>query len=261
MTGLADGSASLATRFAQGFAGARCLVVGGAGGIGGAVVDQLVALDARVVSASRRGPAPQTLAQAPVAGAAMSIGVDITDPASIARLAAWVDARFGGLEVLVNTAGVTRQVPARRIEALDDETVDLVFAANAAGPLRVIRDLTPALRAGRDPCVVNVSSAAARTGLGSNIAYVGAKAAMDAMTVALAKALAPQIRLVSVAPSAVDTPFVPGRDARSLEATILATPLGRLASVTEVANAVLAAARLLTMTTGETIYVDGGRSL
>jgi 3-oxoacyl-[acyl-carrier protein] reductase len=125
----------------------------------------------------------------------------------------------------------------------------------------VIRDLTPVLRAGVDPCVVNVSSVAARTGVGSNIAYVGAKAAMDAMTVSLAKALAPEIRLLSVAPSALETDFVQGRGRDFIDRTIAATPLGRLATPTEVANAILVAARLLTMTTGTTIYVDGGRHL
>ena len=246
---------------AEGFRGARALIVGGAGGIGAETTIQLRALGARVVIASRRGPEPAAVRPPAADGDLAAIGVDLTQPESIRALAAWVERELGGLDILVNTAGVTRTVPLRAIEQLDDATIDEVMASNAAGVLRIIRDLTPALRRGQAPCVVNVSSVAARTGVGSNVAYVGAKAAMDAMTVALAKALAPEIRLVNVAPSALDTDFAKGRGPEFIARTIAATPLGRLATPREVANAVLAGARLLTMTTGSTIYVDGGRHL
>ena len=245
---------------ATGFQGARVVIVGGLGGVGQAVAEQLRPLGARVVLASRRGGDPATVA-APAAGDSVSVALDITDPASIRRFADWTREAFGGLDLLVNTAGVTRSVALRAIEQLDDETIDTVMTSNATGVLRVIRDLTPALRAGTDPCVVTVSSVAARTGVGSNIAYVGAKAAMAAMTVSLAKALAPEIRFVSVAPSALETDFAKGRGRDFIERTIAATPLARLATPAEVASAVLVAARVLTMTTGATIYVDGGRHL
>jgi 3-oxoacyl-[acyl-carrier protein] reductase len=81
------------------------------------------------------------------------------------------------------------------------------------------------------------------------------------MSIGLAKALAPDIRVVGVAPSALETDFVKGRGAEFLDATIAATPLRRLTTVTEVAAAVLCAARVLTATTGVTIAVDGGRHL
>ncbi|ODT89983.1 MAG: hypothetical protein ABS78_01065 [Phenylobacterium sp. SCN 70-31] len=237
------------------------MIVGGAGGIGVEVAEQLRALGARVVSASRRGPEPDVVQAPREDGDLVAVGVDLTRPATILALAAWVEREFGGLDILVNTAGMTRSVPLRAIEQLDDDTIDEVVTSNASGVLRIIRDLTPALRRGHAPCVVNVSSVAARTGVGSNVAYVGAKAAMDAMTIALAKALAPEIRFVNVAPSALDTDFAKGRGPEFIARTIAATPLGRLATPREVANAVLAGARLLIMTTGSTIYVDGGRHL
>lgn len=242
----------------RGFAGARVIVVGGSGGIGAAVVAQACDLGARVVSASRQGSADWL---APARGHAVHAQLDLTDAASIRDFVKRTATQFGGVDILVTTAGVTRSVALADLPALDDGLIGEVFEANAIGPLRLARDLAPLLRAGCDPVFVNVSSVAARTGLGSNIAYGAAKAAMDTAMVSLAKALAPTVRTVSVAPSALDTPFARGRGPDFIARTIAATPLARMASVTEVANAVLAAARLLTATTGATIFVDGGRHL
>lgn len=253
-SGPAPGCQPLDALLRDGFRGAVVVVIGGAGGIGAQVVEQATRLGARVVVASR-SPATSE------ADGVRHARVDLTDAASIRAFADWVGQELGRIDVLVNTAGVTRSVPLKTIELLDDETIDIVMASNAGGVLKLIRDLVPWLRAGREPCVVNVSSVAARTGVGSNIAYVGAKAAMDAMTISLAKALAPEIRLVNVAPSALETDFAKGRGRDFVDRTIAATPLGRLATTTEVANAILCAARLLTMTTGSTIFVDGGRHL
>lgn len=238
MTGLRD-------LLESGFRGARAVVVGGGGGIGAEVVAQMRDLGADVIAASRRS-AP---------------ALDINDPASRAAFISALESRFEALDILVNAAGETRSISLKSLNLLDDATIDAVTASNATSILKLIRDLAPLLRKGRSPCVVNVSSVAARTGVGSNIAYVGAKAAMDAMTISLAKALAPEVRLLNVAPSALETSFVTGRAQDFLDRTIAATPLGRLATTTEVANAVLCAARLLTMTTGATVYVDGGRHL
>jgi 3-oxoacyl-[acyl-carrier protein] reductase len=160
--------------------------------------------------------------------------------------------------MLVNAGGTSRQAP---LPDLEDTLIESVFATNATGPLKLIRRLAPLLRQGTVPVVVNISSVAARTGLGSNIAYGGAKAAMDAMMLALAKALAPEVRTVSISPSALDTPFAAGRGPDFTARTIAATPLGRLATVEEVATAALLVAAGLSFTTGAVIPVDGGRSL
>ncbi len=251
----------LTALLATGFDDAIVVVLGGAGGIGAEVVAQLRNLGARVIVASRRGATPSEQSTLPAPGQVIEVAVDLTGPASIRAFADWAQRTLGRIDILVNSAGVTRSVPLQALDQLDDATIDVVMASNAAGLLRFIRDLAPLLRAGISPCVVNVSSVAARTGVGSNIAYVGAKAAMDAMTVSLAKALAPHVRLVNVAPSALETDFAKGRGQDFIDRTIAATPLGRLTTPTEVANAILCAARLLTATTGTTIFVDGGRHL
>lgn len=243
----------------EGFADAVVVVLGGRGDIGSAVAAQAASLGAQVVAASRRPVEPGRSGR-PAIGEVAEAQVDVDDLASVRRFAGVLDEWFGRIDVLVNSAGVTQSVPAGDPSLLTDDVVDIVFRSNAMAPVRVVRELLPLLRAGRDPAVIHVSSVAARTGQGSNTAYSGAKAAVDAMAIAWAKALAP-IRFVNVAPSALANDFVPGRDASFLERTVAATPMGRLATSDEVASAVLVAARCLTMTTGVTIAVDGGRHL
>ena len=109
--------------------------------------------------------------------------------------------------------------------------------------------------------MINISSIAGRTGVGSNVAYCASKAALDSITRSLGRALAPDIRVLSISPGWVD-----GEYARRMPPEVIAaqgelTPLGRIAHPQEVARAVLAAATHLTFSTGCVIPVDGGRPL
>lgn len=244
----------------DGFRNAVVVVIGGRGGIGAEVCRQAAAMGARVVAvSSTTGDAGLT--QEVDSGAVALVKADIRVTEDLRRLAESIDSHLGRVDVLVNTAGSSTQVSLRDLDALTDNLITEVFNANAIGVLASIRELAPLLRKGTHPVIVNVGSVAARTGVGSNLAYVGAKAAVDAMSIGLAKALAPAIRVIGVAPSALETGFVKGRDAQFIERTIAATPLGRLTTIGEVAAAVLVAARVLTATTGVVIAVDGGRHL
>lgn len=243
----------------RGFEAAVVLVVGGTGDIGAATVAQAAGLGATVIVASRRLGDAQAVDSLPPG--VETLALDLTSTASITAAMDEIARRHGRLDVLINTAGSTRSVPNDDLAALTDEIIDEVFASNITGPLRLVREARALLEAGTAPVVVQVSSVAARTGLGSNIAYCAAKAALDASIIALAKALAPTIRLVNIAPSALANDFVPGRGVDFLERTIAQTPLNRLATADEVATAILAAARLLTTATGVTVAVDGGRHL
>src|SRR5918997_4131296 len=90
---------------------------------------------------------------------------------------------------------------------------------NLRGPFAMIRAFCPLLERGSGSAIVNISSIAARTGLGSSLAYLAAKAGVDALTIALAKRLAPRIRLFSVSAAGVDTDFVAGRTREQLQKT------------------------------------------
>ena len=108
---------------------------------------------------------------------------------------------------------------------------------------------------------MNVSSIAAATGMGSNVAYCASKAALDSVTRSLGRALAPRVRVVSVSPGVVDTGFIRSLDPGWRDEQLTRTPLGRFAAPEEVAAAVVAVVRDLTFTTGSVVAVDGGRPL
>ena len=176
------------------------------------------------------------------------------------REAASIVARdYGRCDVLVNSAGFTRMIPHPDLEALDDDLIDAIFAANVRGPFATIRAFVPLMKQSGDAVIVNISSAAAITGSGSNIAYGASKAALDTMALSLARVLGPEIRVLTVSPAAVDSAFVPGRTTAMVEKAAATTPLKRVVQADEVAQTVMAAVVTLTATTGWVIPVDGGK--
>jgi 3-oxoacyl-[acyl-carrier protein] reductase len=117
------------------------------------------------------------------------------------------------------------------------------------------------LRASGNAVIINVSSISAFTGIGSNIAYCASKAALDTMTISLARVLAPEVRVLCVSPGAVATNFVVGRDRAAVEKLAQATPLKRVVEAEDVAAAIMACITHLKTATGTRIVVDGGRHL
>ena len=163
--------------------------------------------------------------------------------------------------MLVNAAGFTKPVPHADLDALDDALIDRMFEVNWRGQFAAIRTFAPMLKTSGDGLIVSISSIAGQTGIGSSIAYCAVKAGIDVMTKSLGRALAPAVRVMAVAPGVVDTGFVPGRGADFNANTATTTPLRRIATPVDVAEAVLACATSLRFCTGTTVVVDGGRSL
>ncbi|HVL58467.1 MAG TPA: SDR family oxidoreductase, partial [Burkholderiaceae bacterium] len=155
----------------------------------------------------------------------------------------------------------TRPVRHSDLETMDEALFDTILLANARGPYSVIRSMMPLLKASGDAVVVNVSSISAFTGSGSNIAYCAAKAALDTLTMSLARAFGPEVRFVCVSPAAVDTGFVAGRDRAALEQAAQQVPLKRVVEPHDVAMAILACVTHLKTATGTRIVVDAGRHL
>ena len=241
------------------------LIVGGAGGIGAATARQFAEAGAQVIITHRAGrdkaAAANALLAAFAGGKHAAFAADVADTATLIALREAIAARFGGLDILVNTAGFTKPVPHADLDALDDELIDRMFQVNWRGQFATIRSFVPLLKASGDGLIISISSIAGTTGLGSSIAYCATKAGIDVMTKSLARALAPQVRVLAVAPGVVDTGFVPGRGADFNARTAATTPLQRVATAHDVAAAVLSCATHLTFSTGTTITVDGGRSL
>jgi 3-oxoacyl-[acyl-carrier protein] reductase len=163
--------------------------------------------------------------------------------------------------VLVNCAGITRYVPHTDLDALDDKLIDDIFRVNWRGPFAAVRAFRKMLAAGEGGLVINISSIAGVTAMGSNVAYCASKAALDSMTKSLARALAPEIRVVSVSPGLVDTDFVKGLDKKWRDEQAARTPLKRLATADEIGAATLAVVTHFGYSTGCIFPVDGGRPL
>jgi 3-oxoacyl-[acyl-carrier protein] reductase len=239
--------------------GKVALIVGGAGGIGQAAGRMLAEAGARVALTHRPGKAADMTAL-PGSGHA-AFPADVADTKSLLALRDALKARYGRLDILVNAAGFTKPVPHADLEALDDELIDRMFQVNWRGQFAAVRTFAPMLKQHDDGLIVSISSIAAFTGVGSSIAYCAAKAGIDVMTKALARALAPKVRVVAVSPGVVETGFVPGRGPDFNEKTAASTPLKRIATPDDIAAAIVACATHLGFSTGTTIVVDGGRAL
>ncbi|MCY4062179.1 MAG: SDR family NAD(P)-dependent oxidoreductase [Chloroflexi bacterium] len=242
--------------------GQVAVVTGGGGGIGSAICRRLAAAGAQVVITynSDQGKA-RAAANTLAGGNHLILRAPVDDAGAQSKLASAVAEKYGRLDILVNNAGVTKAVPHASLEELDDETIDRIFRVNWRGAFASIRALQPLLSDGDGGVVVNISSIAGRTGVGSNVAYCASKAAMDSMTRSLARALAPQIRVLSVSPG-----WVNGEYAQRMPRALIAeqedkTPLRRIAEAEDVAEAVYAAVAHLRFSTGDIIPVDGGRPL
>jgi 3-oxoacyl-[acyl-carrier protein] reductase len=241
------------------------LVVGGSGGIGAAASRLLAQAGAQVAVTCRpdgRGEVIATdLVRALPGGEHLVLPADVSRTQSLIALREAVTRKFGRLHILVNAAGFTKPVPHADLDALDDELIDRMFQVNWRGQFATIRTFAPLLKASGDGLIVCISSIAALTGVGSSIAYCAVKAGIDVMTKSLARALAPEIRVLALSPGVVDTAFVPGRSADFNAKAAAAAPLKRIARPEEIAAAILACATHLTFSTGSTIVVDGGRAL
>ena len=242
--------------------GKVAVVTGGSSGIGAASCRQFAAAGARVVVGYNQGLNRAERLIAELSGSGHKpMHLPLEDTAQIRKVAAAVQAEFGRADVLVNSAGFTRMVPHHDLEALDDDLIDQVLTANVRGPFATIRAFAPLLKASGDGVIVNISSGAAQSGTGSSIIYGASKAALNTMSMALARVLGPEIRVVVVAPGMVHTGFVPGRTEEMMAKAALATPLKRAIEARDVALAVMAAITHLTHTTGSIIPVDAGRHL
>lgn len=238
------------------------LVTGGSGGIGSAICRQLADAGATVIATYKNGEAraQEVIATLPGRGH-RAIRAVTDDDASLRHVANTVAEEYGRIDILVNTVGVTRYVPPADLEALDNDIIDEIFRVNWRGTFAAIRSLKPLLDEAGDAVVLNISSIAAVTGDGSNVAYCASKAALDSMTRTLARSLAPRVRVLSIAPGLVLGAYAKTLDADWAQRQIDDTPLARIATADDVARAVLAAAALLTFSTGCVITVDGGRTL
>lgn len=243
------------------------IVTGGGTGVGRATVLQLAAtgFDVAIFFNSSKAAAEQTATDARGEGATVQVHqVDVTDDAATREAVLKAVAVFGGrLDVLVNSAGATKLIPFAELDAVTDDCWRSIVDVNVIGAFHCIRAASPALSAAKGSVIVNISSIAARLSQGSSLPYACSKAALDAMTVGMARTLAPSgIRVVGVAPGFIEGDWLRkllGAGYDAARAAFAATaPLGRVCTADDVAAAVVSLVTGSNMVTGVTLPVDGG---
>jgi ketoreductase RED2 len=239
------------------FEGRAVVVTGSSSGIGEATARAFAALGAGVLVNSARSADEGEAVAADLPDACYVQG-DITDPATPDRLVAAALERWGRLDVLVNNAGTTALIPHHDLAAASVDVWRRIFEVNVFGTWSMSVAAMPALREARG-CVVNVASVAGVRPTGSSIPYAASKAALNHLTVLLAKVVGPEVRVNAVAPGLVDTPWTADWDLVR-EVVRQAAPLKRSGQPDDVAEVVVALARAAYVT-GQVVVVDGGLSL
>jgi ketoreductase RED2 len=238
--------------------GRVALITGSASGIGAETARLLARSGASVVINSRSSVSAGEEIASEVHG--IYLQADVSDPGSARRLVADTVDRLGRLDILVNSAGTTRVIPHEDLEAATPEIWTEILATNVIAPFVLVSAAAPFLR--RAPgggVVVNVGSRAGIRPGGSSIPYGASKAALHHLTVNLAVALGPDIRVNAVAPGLVDTPWSDGWDAFKERVREL-SPMRRVITAAEVARVILAQITSEAVT-GDVWVVDGGFGL
>lgn len=237
------------------FGGRVAIVTGSSSGIGEATARRLSALGATVVVNSASSVAAGRAVAASLPGTSTYVQADISVQEQAHALVDRTIEDHGRLDILVNNAGWTASVPHEDLDGLTDEILRRTFEVNVFGTWWLTKRAIPHLRASADPNIVTITSIAGLRPLGSSIAYAMTKAALNHLTLLLAKSYGP-IRVNAVAPGLVATPWTSDWD--ELHAAVAtAAPVPRSATAEDCAEAVLALLRN-TYTTGEIFVVDGG---
>jgi ketoreductase RED2 len=232
-------------------------VTGSSSGIGAATARAFAAEGAAVLINSARSVSEGEAVAASLPEALYVQG-DITDPEVPERLVAAALDRWGSLDTLVNNAGTTAVIPHHDVAAATVDVWRRIFEVNVFGTWAMTVAALPALRAAHGS-VVNVASVAGVRPTGSSIPYAASKAALNHMTVLLAKVVGPEVRVNAVAPGLVDTPWTADWDVVR-EVVSQVAPLKRSGQPEDVAEVILSLARA-GYVTGQVVVVDGGLSL
>ncbi len=242
-----------------------CVVTGSSSGIGAATARLYASHGWDVVVNYSRDAAP---AEA-VAAECVALGVDalvvradVSSDADCRCLADEVGQCFGRADVLVNNAGTTKFVAMQDLDGLEAVDFHRIYDVNVIGPFQMIRALHPLLKTRPGAGIVNVSSIASMMGTGSSIAYMASKGALNAMTVGLARALGPAVRVNAIAPGLVETPWMQAGLGERYEAAVQGyrarSALDAVLTAEDVADAAWWLGAHAAKTTGEVLLLDAG---
>ncbi|MFM7036484.1 MAG: SDR family NAD(P)-dependent oxidoreductase [Planctomycetaceae bacterium] len=245
------------------------VVTGGATGVGKATAVRLAAAGFAVVINYTKSEteARDTVAEITAAGGqAVCLRADVAFDDDCQALIAAAESQFGRLDVLVNSAGTTEFIPFADLDVITAEIWERLFRVNVVGAFQCSRAAAKVIgRTASGGVIINVSSVAAQLAQGSSIPYCASKAALDNLTVSLARTLAPQIRVNAVAPG-----FIAGRWTQQglgekypsvLAAWEQSLPLRHVCEPDDIAQAIVGLITGSPLITGQTLTVDGGMTI
>lgn len=246
-------------------AGKAALVTGGGTGVGRATALALARLGCHVaINYSRsKDDAERTAAEVTSLGVrSVALRADVAEDAECRSLVAATVRELGRLDVLVQSAGTTTFIAHADLEKVGDDDWRRIFDVNVKGPFQCARAATAPMRAAGAGAIVNVSSVAGVAGVGSSIPYCASKAALNNLTLTLARSLAPLIRVNAVAPGFITGRWLgeglgAGYEAikKAMEAR---APMHRVCEPEDVAAAILGFVTGSDLVTGQVLVVDGG---
>ncbi len=237
------------------FQGRVAIVTGSSSGIGEQTARRLSELGATVVVNSASSVEAGEAVSAALPGESTYVRADISDQAQGYALVDATIEKYGRLDFLINNAGWTTSIAHDDLDALTDEVFQKTFDVNVFGTWWLTKYAIPHLRESDDANIVNITSIAGVRPVGSSMAYSMTKAALNQMTLLLAKSYGP-IRVNAVAPGLVATPWTADWDDQHAAVASMA-PVPRSATPDDCAEAVLALLRNK-YTSGEIFVVDGG---
>ena len=241
------------------------IVTGGGTGVGQATCNQLAKLGWAVVvnySRSREEAEATVAAIADAKGRAIAVQADVAVDRDCRELVERTLAAYGRVDLLVNCAGITDFIPFQNLDQVSDEVWERLYKVNVVGAFHCARAVREPMLAAGGGQIINVSSVAAQLGQGSSIPYCCSKAALDNLTVSLARTFAPQVRVNGVAPG-----FIAGRWTQKglgdryegiRDAYAKSLPLGQVCTPDDIAAGIISLVNGSQLVTGQTLTVDGG---
>lgn len=245
--------------------GKAAIITGGGTGVGRATAFELAKCGhaVAIVYSRSKVEAEQTVADLTTAGhRAIAIRADVSiDDECRAMVASTLEA-FGRIDTLINCAGTTNFIPFENIDAVEDDVWDRLFRVNVVGAFHCARAVRQSMLDAGGGVIINVSSVAAQLGQGSSIPYCASKAALDSLTVSLARTFAPHIRVNGVAPGFITGRWLQGGLGANYDAAKAAfekaLPLGRVCDPEDVAACIMSLVNGSSLVTGQTLAVDAG---
>lgn len=241
------------------------IITGGGTGVGRAASWKFAALGYSVVVVYSRSQADAASIVKEImdaGGRAIAIQADVANDAQCRSMVAETLEAFGRIDVLINCAGITEFIAFQNLDAVTDDVWERLYKVNVVGAFHCARAVHAAMLEAGGGSIINVSSVAAQLAQGSSIPYCCTKAALDNLTVSLARTFAPKIRVNGIAPG-----FIAGRWTqnglgerydRIVESYEKSLPLGRVCQPEDIADGIVSLVQGSTLVTGQTLTVDAG---